>query len=1290
MPHIFHSELLPKRASTILNVPMGRLTPGVSSCRRFLIEYCIVLLSWISSLGNIHASTTSTASDTPIAAGTLDLSLPPITISGGSISLTIPLENGGILIGGSFTTVNGVTRNRIARLSPDGSLDLTFNPSFDGAVNTIHVFSDGSMLIAGQFTTLGGVNFNRIVKLNPDGKPDPLFVAGTDNAVTTILARPDGKIIIGGSFRSVNNVSRSYLARLNTNGSLDSTFNPAVTSPVSCLASQGDGKIMVGGSSSILSGSSIARLESNGTRDTSFTCSSIGAVASIVVAPDGKILIGGSFTTLNGVNIRNIARLTASGSIDTTFVATATGGTVSSINLQANGKLVVGGSFTSINDVSRNRFGRLNSDGSLDGMNPLIGGSLVSNMSLQSDGKLLLVGALTTVNGVARASFARLIGDPVTSVLEMTDPSTVRWVRGGSLPLESSVSFEIHEYGAIGWRTLGDAEPITDGWTLGGLSLPTAGIVRVRAVINTRRGGHHQVVWLPPLGSAEPRLMVRDSSGRQFQSTVTTANFSATPIPLASEFELEVLNTGLADLDAISVAITGPAAADYSVSMFPTSKLQPTAVSSIKIRFNPAAVGTRLAQLSIGSNAPGLNPFVIPLIGSGGSVFSPLFVSETDTPFTASSFDFNGINFGSLVLRFAPSPGTSLIAANNTGANPISGILAGLPDQGMIEAAFEGTTYRFITTYRGGDGNDLAFVLLSPGSVDPCFNPRVNSTVFALGLQKDGKIIAAGGFSSVGGVPRNRIARLNQDGTRDNSFIPALTVRGIIMLLQRDGRIIVESSVTDAAGIVRSTLGRMNTDGSIDTSFSTRISGSVFIMMELRNGSILLGGNFSSIGTTNKFGIALLNSDGSLNTNFTTWVETGSTSVGSPTWQVKALAELPDGKILIGGNFLYVNGSERSFLARLNSDGSLDSSFDGSLTGPSFGEVGVTCLVVQPDNRIIVGGYLTGVAGSPRNRILRLNANGSVDPSFLASVDRQPECILLLSDGSLILGGPFSEVNGVKRNHLAKLNAGGSLDEFFKPNQVTHSATIWSILMERNGSILVGGSFSSMNGVGSGNLARLAPLTGTSSLVAYPSGEIIWQRRGAQADLQEVDMEFTGDQGRSWTGLGQATRTPEGWRLAGQLPSPQGIIRACGFQNLSNRSFAYTVESALFGRDATSIEQWRKLYFGQLLAEGLAADLADADGDGLQNLMEFALGMDPRKDSSGLSPRWVQQGTHYGMEFQKPLGADGVDYAAEWSPTMAEGTWQPAEDVSSDNTIRFRVPGSGHPYLFFRLKAIAP
>src|SRR5439155_23409830 len=117
-----------------------------------------------------------------------------------------------------FTTINGITRKNIARINANGTVDNSFNPGTgpDRAVDAVALQPDGKVLIGGSFTNVNGTPRPRIARLNADGSLDPTFNAGTgaDARVSAIAVQPDGNVLIAGDFLTVNGVLRSYVARL--------------------------------------------------------------------------------------------------------------------------------------------------------------------------------------------------------------------------------------------------------------------------------------------------------------------------------------------------------------------------------------------------------------------------------------------------------------------------------------------------------------------------------------------------------------------------------------------------------------------------------------------------------------------------------------------------------------------------------------------------------------------------------------------------------------------------------------------------------------------------------------------------------------------------------------------------------------------------------------------------------------------------------------------------------------------------------------------------------------------
>jgi uncharacterized delta-60 repeat protein len=286
--------------------------------------------------------------------------------------LGIAIQNDGkIIIGGDFSNVNGVSRGRIARLNPNGSLDLTFNPGagFDNVVYEVTLQPDGKILVGGEFMFYDGQLNRRLIRLNPDGTKDESFDTGDGafSLINNLIVRPDGKIIIAGDAGTYNNVSVNGLAVLNQDGSVYNGFAlpPEYSGGIEKVALQNDGKIVVTGSFFYFHGipmNHIARVNGDGTLDNTFLVGSGGTdnIMALAIQPNGKILIGGWFNSFNGFETGRVARLNPNGSVDSTFqVGSGANAGVFSMGIQNDGKIMIGGLFTDYNNIGRNRIARL-------------------------------------------------------------------------------------------------------------------------------------------------------------------------------------------------------------------------------------------------------------------------------------------------------------------------------------------------------------------------------------------------------------------------------------------------------------------------------------------------------------------------------------------------------------------------------------------------------------------------------------------------------------------------------------------------------------------------------------------------------------------------------------------------------------------------------------------------------------------------------------------------------------------------------------------------------------------
>ena len=348
------------------------------------------------------------------------------------------------------------------------------------------------------------------------------------------------------------------------------------------------------------------------------------------------------------------------------------------------------------------------------------------------------------------------------------------------------------------------------------------------------------------------------------------------------------------------------------------------------------------------------------------------------------------------------------------------------------------------------------------------FGSGFNGTVYSTAIQSDGKIVVGGQFSDYNGTSANKIIRLNTDGSVDTSFVYGTGFNGTLVFsiaIQSNGKIVVGGIFTNYNGTGANGIITLNSDGSIDTSFvyGTGFDNQVRSIDIQSDGKIVVGGWFSSYNGTSANGIIRLNTDGSIDTSFV--YGTGFDGL------IKSIAIQSDGKIVVGGNFTSYNGTVANRIITLNSDGSIDTSF---VYGTGFNS-DVNSIAIQSDSKIVVGGEFTGYNGTFVKRIIRLNSNGSIDTSFVYGdgFNGYVDSVAIQSDGKIVVGGQFQIYNGTGANYIIRLNSNGSIDTSFVYG-TGFDNYVYSIAIQSNGKILVGGSFTSYQGTGANYIIQLS------------------------------------------------------------------------------------------------------------------------------------------------------------------------------------------------------------------------
>ena len=730
---------------------------------------------------------------------------------------------------------------------------------------------------------------------------------------------------------------------------------------VTALAEQPDGKIVVGGQKpsgvqGIPGDVVVARFNANGTVDATFqvnTFSHVGNSArflnDIVVLPEGKILVGGYFLTMNGESVPGLISLNADGSKDTTFLYS--GGAVNSIAMQADGKIVIVGSFNVyVNEHLQRDAARLNADGTLDhtfdfgfaGFSSI--GVTLNKVVVQADGKIVIGGGFSVFNNIPQGKLIRFNAD-------------------GS----KDITFDIG-LGATGNILISDIKLQPDGKILlsGGFTTwngqPFAHICRLNL------DGSLDTSFVFPSGNSFARNLDLQSDGK----IIAIGGFNVNGI----QKSMLRLNTN-GSIDATLVA-------------------------------NPNNIPECLKIQADGK------------ILIGGLISNIAGVSKN----CLARLNTNGMLDNSFELNTGLNEKVFSIALQTDGKTLFSGEFT----------TFDGGSQNRLIRVDEAGNKDVSF------SIGTGFNGSVRKVV----VQTDGKIIAGGDFSTFNGETANGLVRLNSDGSKDPSFVIANGFNDYVkaIAVQPDGKILIGGNFTQFSGESQNYLIRLNADGSKDGTFNiaSGFNNRITCIVLQPDGKIIVGGNFTTFNNLDQKGLIRFNNDGTKDLSFD--VGTGFTIFNSADL-IRDIEVATDGKIYIASLSSSYNGSSVGRPFRLNSNGTVDESFTQGAVVTSY--FSVDALGLQQDGKLIVGGSFISINNSTLHpkRIMRLNTDGTLDTTF----DRTPgqtenfsdgfnegSCteIVMQPDNKIWVGGSFFNYRGVSSFSVIRLVG----DEFLSTEDI--------------------------------------------------------------------------------------------------------------------------------------------------------------------------------------------------------------------------------------------------------------
>lgn len=381
------------------------------------------------------------------------------------------------------------------------------------------------------------------------------------------------------------------------------------------------------------------------------------------------------------------------------------------------------------------------------------------------------------------------------------------------------------------------------------------------------------------------------------------------------------------------------------------------------------------------------------------------------------------------------------------------------------------------------------FETLTNGTGDVVFRPGESHQVLTVAIVNDAQgepdetfdvrlsnPRAGGGLASppfvVLGAVSNTTVRIRDNetpGRVDDQFQPGLgadaTVRSLA--LQTDGKILVGGDFNRFDGVILPGLARLHADGFVDRSFNPGrgFAGGVLAMAEIADGRLLVGGTFTNADATDAPFLVRLEPDGTLSGGFST----------RPNAAVHVLAGMTNA-VVMGGDFTSVSGHGSPGLVRLETDGRVDQTFSTGVDG----RPGVRAVVALGDGRWLIGGTFENWGGDAGRFLAALTAEGLVDRALVATTqpDGPVRTLVRAPDGSIYFGGEFQSISGVPRHRIARLLPGGGLDGGFAPEPAANAAVFGCGLQEA-ARVVVAGDFDEFGGSPAGRFLRLQS-SGTS------------------------------------------------------------------------------------------------------------------------------------------------------------------------------------------------------------------
>jgi len=708
----------------------------------------------------------------------------------------------------------------------------------------------------------------------------------------------------------------------------------------------------------------------------------------------------------------------------------------------------------------------------------------VYNTAEQPDGKLLVAGAMIRVNGRAVTGLVRLNADGTIdqsfNARFQTPVKKVRLLPNGQILAigDGVIRFEDHNYHTI-------VKLNADGMLASDFDAGTGATSSIAAVVVQTDGKILLGGSFSAFNGAKVNRLVRlNSNGsvdQQFLSTLNNNLVSGVVYTAAIQPDRKIVIGGTFDYANMPIYHS-------LVRLNDDGTLDTTFKPAL-----PALSATKNADVVAISLDPQTNYWVVRTALSQKSLVRLTDTGESDPSFVGDiispSYDYDSRLIVDASSRITLNGNFNFSNAINSRNNLARFLATGEIDNTFIPQLLDATVKDVQlladgSLLVGGEFSHYGIIersgllkLTDKAQLKTDFQPVIDQagTIGSLAQQPDGKLLLAGSFREINGMPANNIGRLNLDGTLDPAFNMA-GVNGRIdkVVVQSTGQIIVAGAFTEADKQPALYVARLTADGHLDHSFQTSSSTSYASYMFVKALAVTPDGAILVSSTDVQFGNKAENFYRLLPTGAVDEQYAANTS-SKVSGNILSISVLPDGRHYLGWASGFT-GSPPSAVVRLNADGTRDQTFLLPAIGQTFNYA--SQVVVLPDNKILLGGDLPSYNSGIKAKIVRLNSDGSVDKTFDATQNGYDdgdyiENVAVQPDGRILVNHLINFPNArVNFTTLYRLLPDGKLDSMFSDFN-SYASRVTEVLVQQDGRILVSGSFTEVSGQPRAGIARL-------------------------------------------------------------------------------------------------------------------------------------------------------------------------------------------------------------------------